>query len=49
MNDYYGMGVMEAINAISAIIPDSKIHAPAGTAWRHGFSIAAAAMGRDQG
>ena len=48
MNDYYSMGVMEAINAISAIIPDSKIHTCGYCLGGTILSIAAAAMGRDQ-
>lgn len=48
MNDYYSMGVMEAINAISAIIPDTKIHTCGYCLGGTILSIAAAAMGRDQ-
>jgi polyhydroxyalkanoate synthase len=47
MNDYCSMGVMAALDAISAIVPDTKIHTAGYCLGGTILSIAAAAMGRD--
>ncbi len=47
MEDYRKMGIMDAIDAVSAIIPDQKIHSAGYCLGGTLLSIAASAMARD--
>jgi Poly(3-hydroxyalkanoate) synthetase len=47
MEDYRSLGVMEALNGVSAVIPDTQIHAVGYCLGGTLLSIAAAAMARD--
>jgi polyhydroxyalkanoate synthase len=47
MDDYLRLGVMDALDAVSAIIPGQKVHAVGYCLGGTLMSIAAAAMGRD--
>ncbi len=47
MNDYCSLGVMSALDAISAIVPDTRIHTAGYCLGGTILSIAAAAMARD--
>jgi len=47
LNDYRRLGVMEALDAISRIVPDQKVHAVGYCLGGTLLSIAAAAMARD--
>lgn len=46
MQDYLGLGVMAAVDAVSAIVPDRKIHAVGYCLGGTLLTLAAAAMGR---
>jgi polyhydroxyalkanoate synthase subunit PhaC len=47
MDDYLQMGVMDALDAVSAVVPDHAIHATGYCLGGTLLAIAAAAMGRD--
>ena len=48
MEDYRNLGVMDALNAINAIVPGSKVHTAGYCLGGIILTIAAAAMGRDK-
>lgn len=47
MNDYRNLGIMDALNTVSAIIPDAQIHAAGYCLGGTLLAIAVAAMARD--
>jgi polyhydroxyalkanoate synthase len=47
MDDYLNLGVMDALNAVNAIVPGQKVHAVGYCLGGTLMSIAAASMGRD--
>lgn len=47
MEDYLELGVMDALDAVSAIVPDARVHATGYCLGGTLLSIASAAMGRD--
>jgi polyhydroxyalkanoate synthase len=47
MDDYLSLGVMDAINAVNAVVPTQKVHAVGYCLGGTLLAIAAAAMGRD--
>jgi polyhydroxyalkanoate synthase subunit PhaC len=48
MDDYLRMGVMDAINAVTTVVPSQQVHAVGYCLGGTLMSIAAAAMGRDK-